>query len=35
MATKQNHSPGEIALRSVEMLDAAYRSSRSEREESV
>ena len=33
--TKQNHSPGEIALRSVEMLDAAYRSSRSGREESV
>jgi len=33
--TKQNNSPGEIAMRSVELLDAAYRSNDSGREERV
>jgi predicted dehydrogenase len=33
--TTQNNSPGTIALRSVELLDAAYRSNRSGREESI
>ena len=33
--TKTNSSPGEVALRSVEILDAAYRSSRSGKSERV
>ena len=33
--TKQNSSPGEVAMRSVEILDAAYRSSRSGKDEKV
>jgi len=33
--TKQNNSPGEVAMRSVELLDAAYRSSRSGKAEKV
>lgn len=33
--TKQNYSPGKVAMRSVEILDAAYRSSRSGRDENV
>jgi predicted dehydrogenase len=33
--TKRNNSPGEVAMRSVEVLDAAYRSSKSHREEPV
>jgi predicted dehydrogenase len=33
--TKENNSPGEVAMRSVELLDAAYRSSRSGKDEKV
>jgi predicted dehydrogenase len=33
--TKANSSPGEVALRSVEILDAAYRSSKSGKTERV
>jgi predicted dehydrogenase len=33
--SKQNNSPGEVAMRSVELLDAAYRSSRSGKPEKV
>lgn len=33
--TKTNHSPGDVAVRSVELLDAAYRSQRSGKKEKV
>jgi hypothetical protein len=33
--TETNYSPGEAAMRSVELLDAAYRSALSEKLESV
>ena len=33
--TKENHSPGEVARDAVEVLDAAYRSARSGRDEAV
>ena len=34
-ATEVNYAPGEVAMRSVEVLDAAYRSSVSGKEEDV